>query len=310
MTGEAPLEQEYEIVTANRKMLRVLESIEQAAANDLPVVLYGETGTGKQLAARRIHQLSSRRSGLLRKVNCATLSADVPGFEAELFAANEGTLFLMDVDRLPQFLQHYLFTRIYETTHPNGESRLHASSTNVRSISSTTENLLQLIDNGKFVRELYHYLSMLEISVPPLRERRDDIRLLALHFLQEQNRIHNKDLTISHQTFDLLHRYQWPGNVLELAIVIERSVALAEGSTITPDVLPDMIRSSVGQDQTMDESQDDRRLKTAVTRFESQYITEVLAEVNGDKKKAARILAISPASLYRKLEQFKKELGR
>jgi transcriptional regulator with GAF, ATPase, and Fis domain len=242
-----------EIVGQSAELHRVLKLVETVAPTDSTVLIYGETGTGKELIARAIHNLSSRRSRAFIRLNCAAIPTGL--LESELFGhekgaftsavaqrigrlelANNGTLFLDEIGDLPLELQPKLLRVLQEREFERlGSTR--TLSTNVRLIAATNRNLSAMVEEGKFRSDLFFRLNVFPIDLPPLRERREDIALLVRQFAEDFSRRMNKTIeTISPATMDVLQRYSWPGNIRELQNVIERAVILSPGPALVVPV--------------------------------------------------------------------------
>lgn len=235
-----------EIVGTSPKLRRVLKLVETVAPTDSTVLISGETGTGKELIARAIHNLSNRQSGTFVRLNCAAIPAGL--LESELFGhekgaftnaitqrigrlelANNGTLFLDEIGELPLELQPKLLRALQEREFERlGSTR--TLSTNVRLIAATNRDLSALVEEGKFRSDLFFRLNVFPVDLPPLRERPEDIPLLVRHFAEEFSSRMNKTIdTISSGVMDELCQYLWPGNIRELQNVIERTVILSPG---------------------------------------------------------------------------------
>src|SRR3984957_1600316 len=242
-----------EIVGKSAELHRVLKLVETVAPTDSTALIYGETGTGKELIARAIHDLSSRRSRTFVRLNCAAIPTGL--LESELFGhekgaftsafaqrigrlelANNGTLFLDEIGDLPLELQPKLLRVLQEREFERlGSTR--TLSTNVRLIAATNRNLSAMVEEGRFRSDLFFRLNVFPIDLPPLRERREDIPLLVRHFAEDFSRRMNKTIeTISPATMGALERYSWPGNIRELQNVIERAVILSPGSALVVPV--------------------------------------------------------------------------
>ena len=238
-----------EIVGSTSELRRVLKLVETVAPTDSTALIYGETGTGKELIARAIHNLSSRHPRTFVRLNCAAIPTGL--LESELFGhekgaftgafsqrigrlelANNGTLFLDEIGDLPAELQPKLLRVLQEREFERlGSSR--TLSTNVRLIAATNRDLGAMVEEGKFRSDLFFRLNVFPINLPPLRERREDIPLLVRHFAEEFSRRMNKNIhTISPATMEALCRYPWPGNIRELQNVIERAVILSHGPAL------------------------------------------------------------------------------
>jgi formate hydrogenlyase transcriptional activator len=249
---EACREQVFEgIVGRSAGLQRVFREVEVVAPTDSGVLILGETGTGKELIARAIHNLSARRDRRLIKLNCAAIPSGL--LESELFGhergaftgaltvkagrfevADQGTLFLDEVGDIPLELQPKLLRVLQEHEFERlGSTR--TQQVDVRVIAATHRDLKEMVENGEFRSDLYYRLHVLPLSVPALRERRDDIPLLVRHFVDEYARRMNRRIeTISPQAIEAFTHYSWPGNVRELQNFIERAVILSPGNVLRP----------------------------------------------------------------------------
>ena len=290
-----------EIVTRNEKLRRVLRTVEQVASTTASVLIIGETGTGKELVARAIHNISDRRDRPLVKVNCAALPANL--IESELFGhekgaftgalsrktgrfelADKGTIFLDEVGDLPLDLQSKLLRVLQE-----GEfERLGNPATikiDVRVIAATNRDLKEEIRNNSFREDLYYRLNVFPIEIPPLRERTDDIPLLARYFTKKYSaKIAKKIETIPAKVMEGLKAYDWPGNVRELENVIERAVILSADETLRVSDFPSGSPRYPDNEQTSGEE---------LRQIEKDHILRILKESNwiidGDRGAAGRL---------------------
>jgi DNA-binding NtrC family response regulator len=301
----------------SHQVQQILSLIEQVAPTKSNVLILGESGTGKSLVAELIHKNSPRRDGPFISINCAAIPETL--LEAELFGykkgaftgavadkkglielANGGTLFLDEIGDLPLGLQAKLlkFLETYEFI-PLGD--VQKKKVDIRLISATNKNLEKLIEEGKFREDLYYRLSVIEIKIPPLRERKEDIPVLVYYFLEQASKQHNKKIKgITNEALSYLLNYDWSGNVRELRNVIERAVILARDEYILPHDLPEkIIKSSPSPEIGVGKS-----LKEAIEEYEKTIILNTLKFCNYDKERAAKILDIDLATLYRKLKKF------
>jgi formate hydrogenlyase transcriptional activator len=273
------------IVGQSSALRNVLQLVDMVAATDATVLLLGETGTGKELIARTIHEQSQRQKQAFVTVNCAAIPASL--FESELFGhergaftganmqragrielADRGTLFLDEVGDMPLELQPKLLRTIQEHTYERvGSAR--TKNVDVRLVAATNCDLEQMVDEKQFRQDLYYRLNVFPIRIPPLRERREDIPLLVQHFTQKYARRMNKQIdTIPETTIQKLQRWPWPGNVRELENLIERSVILTRTSTLSVS-LTEKMTSAIDA-------------AAVVSNFEEQQrIVEILRETNG-----------------------------
>jgi transcriptional regulator with PAS, ATPase and Fis domain len=282
-------------------MRTVREQIERVAATDFTVLIDGESGTGKELVARLVHDVSARRRGPFVAINCAALVETL--LEAELFGiedrtatgvrgrrgkfecAEAGTLFLDEVGDLSPSAQAKLLRAIQDLTVErvggNGVHRV-----NTRIVAATNKRLGALVKARGFRADLYYRLSGLEVHVPPLRHRREDILELATYFLQRHR--FSRQLELSHAAADALLTYDWPGNVRELERIIERTIALARSGTIEVEDLPASLRGGFG-----DVLLPSVRCNDTLRAWGSRYVRLVLERSGRNKRKACRALGIS-----------------
>jgi formate hydrogenlyase transcriptional activator len=238
-----------EIIGRSPALHTVLRQVETVAPSDSAVVIYGETGTGKELIARAIHDLSSRRKRTFVKINCAAIPGGL--LESELFGhekgaftgaiarrigrfelAHGGTLFLDEIGEIPLELQPKLLRVLQEHEFERLGSS-HTLKVDVRLVAATNRDLMQMVRERRFRDDLYYRLNVFPLSVPPLRDRREDIPILVRHFVQANARRMRKEITsISAESMELLTRYDWPGNVRELQNLIERAVIVSQGAVL------------------------------------------------------------------------------
>ena len=300
-----------ELVGKSPSMKEAQEIIRKVAPTDATVLILGESGVGKEIVAHAIHAKSLRSQKPLVVVDCTVLQENL--VESELFghergsytgatsqkrglleAAQEGTLFVDEVGDASLALQAKLL-RVLETREFRRVGGTHTLTTDVRIIAASNQNLLELIEQRRFRADLYHRLNIVDICVPPLRKRRDEIPLLAYYFLAQTSRRIRKTVELSHEALDVLIAYDWPGNVRELKNVLERIVILVDGNTIQLTNLPNSIT------RTAETTFDTQRLMS-LEQMETEYIKWVLGQVDGKRKSAAEILRIDPKTLYRKLK--------
>jgi two-component system response regulator HydG len=296
---------------------RTMETVLQAAPSRANVLLLGESGTGKELLARAIHEASPRAGEAFVPVNCAALPESI--LEAELFGyergaftgamqrhdgrflqADRGTLFLDEIGEIPTHVQVKLLRVLQE-----GEvERLGGRTTKVdiRLVAATNQDLRQALKEGRFREDLYYRLHVIPIRLPPLRERRDDIPLLAEHFLRLYSARNGRHLAgLSRGAGEALVRYDWPGNVRELENTMERAVVLCRSDTIELDDLPVEVRS--GTSSASDGKSVTFAVGTPLAEIERRVIHATLAHVGGDKRLCAQLLGIATRTIYRRLEE-------
>jgi DNA-binding NtrC family response regulator len=297
-----------QLLGGSKTMQILFEQIRGVAASEATVLLLGESGTGKELVARAIHQRSGRGEGPFVAVNCAAIPDQL--LESELFGhekgaftgadrrhrglfaeADGGTLFLDEVGDLPLALQGKLLRALQERAiRPVGGAR--DVRLDLRVIAATHRDLPELVKNGRFREDLYYRLAVLPIRIPSLRERPEDIILLATHFLSRSARVAGKCLAgFDDDATTWLLEHRWPGNVRELENVVERAATLARGPTVT--------RADLGVEFVTDAAAG-AALPT-LPELEYGYMRRVLEQTKGDKRAAARILGVSVRTLQRKL---------
>jgi two-component system, NtrC family, response regulator HydG len=308
-----------EIIGRSSVMSAMFETISLVAPSDATVLIYGESGTGKELVANAIHRNSPRREYAFIKLNCAALTETL--LESELFghekgaftgaitrkqglflSADRGSIFLDEIGEMSPATQAKILRVLQDQEfQPVGADRI--IKVNVRVIAATNKNLPAAIASGTFREDLFYRLNVVQITAPPVRERRKDIPLLADHFLERYAKKNNRLLKgFTPRALDSLMRYEWPGNVRELENVIERAVILTRGDTITAAELPEALRALQGSDEENEPAQIEpvHTLKEA----EKQMILKTLAQTGGNRTRTAQILAISRRSLQLKLKEY------
>ncbi|MEW6544337.1 MAG: sigma-54 dependent transcriptional regulator [Nitrospirota bacterium] len=307
----------HQILGKSKPMQEVFDLIRRVADSPTNVLITGESGTGKELVAKAIHYNSARRESPFVPVNCAAIPEAL--LESELFGhvkgaftdakadkrglfeeAQKGTLFLDEISELPLMLQAKLLRAIQEREIRRvGATR--SVPVDVRIIAATNLNLAEEVKAKRFREDLYYRLNVIEIRLPPLRERREDILLLVDAFLRKCAESGGKAVRgMSESALALLMDYAWPGNVRELENVIERAVTLARGEKIAPEDLPQAIQGSRGERRVLDEAAE-RILP--LEDLEQEYIMRVLEKTGGNKYQAAIALGIDRKTLYRKLSE-------
>lgn len=320
------LPERYELIGQSSGLQQILQELTVVASSDLPVLLLGETGVGKELFARHLHRCSSRRNKPMVYVNCAALPESLA--ETELFghvrgafsgahgermgrfeAADEGTLFLDEVGELPLSIQAKLL-RVLQ----NGEIQRLGSDkqrqVNVRIVAATNRDLHQQVKMGEFRADLYHRLSVYPLPIPPLRERQDDIPLLAGHFLElNRSRLGMRALRLSASAELGLINYSWPGNIRELEHVISRAAikALSRGAqrsdivTIEPDLLDifDGMQNLPDSENYRVDELSHVTLRQGVEQIQKSLIRQAVDKNNGSWSQAARQLDLDPSNLHK-----------
>lgn len=311
------LQQRYDfhnIIGKSEAMQRVYRLLEKIASTESNVLITGESGTGKELVARAIHYNSSRRNERFVPVECGSIPGDL--LESELFGhvrgaftsairdkdglfriAEGGTLFLDEIAELPPKLQVKLLRSIEEREiRPVGETG--SVRIDLRLIAATNVDISEAVQQKRFREDLFYRLNVIEVNIPPLRERKEDIPLLVKHFIARYNKQLGRNFkAVENIAMRALLNYEWQGNVRELENVIERAMVLGEEEIITLQDLPPHLAES---GKTLESSTD---LKEAMRIYERQHIMRVLEEADNDKKQAAEMLGIGLSSLYRKIEE-------
>jgi two-component system response regulator AtoC len=305
----------HELVFRSEAMAQVMRLVTQVAPASSPVLISGETGTGIELVARALHRRSSRAKGPFLSLNCGAIPAGL--IESELFghvrgaftgaardhqgmfpAAHGGTLFLDEIAELPLELQPKLLRVLQEKEIRRvGETRSRA--VDVRILAATAVDLKQAVEAGSFREDLYYRLNVVDIHLPALRERREDIAPLVSHFLEHHARREKRQPPeMERDAMDRLESYDWPGNVRELGNFIERTLIFCRSPRIGLKDLPWEVRR-----RNRDEM-DDLSLKNAISRMEREFIRRALTRTNGNRTHAAELLDISLRALLYKIKEY------
>jgi two-component system response regulator HydG len=306
-----------EMLGKSAAMKNIFALIDKVATQDSSVLIMGESGTGKELVARAIHRKSQRARQPFITVNCGALNENL--LESELFGhekgsftgavrqkrgrfelADGGTLLLDEIGDISRGLQVKLLRVLQEQQFERvgGEETLKVD---VRIISSTNKNLPDLVSEGIFREDLYYRLSVIPIHIPALRERREDIPILARHFLQKISREKQiPEKSVPPESMKLLQNYSWPGNIRELENLMERMTIISPDE----DISPQLIAGQLGQSVIMNHSFENLPLESALYTFEKNLIMHALKESKGIKNRAAKLLGIKTSTLYYKMEKF------
>jgi DNA-binding NtrC family response regulator len=295
-----------DIITKNPQMLELLETIKKVSSSDLPILIVGESGVGKELIAKTIHNTSNRSDGPFIPLNCGAIPETM--LESELFGhekgaftgayvqklglleiSNHGILFLDEIGELTSQLQGKLL-RVIETGSFFRVGGVKEINVDVRFVSATNKDIKKEVETRKFRSDLYYRISALNFFIPSLRDRKEDIPLIVDYIIEKNTDFKNKKL--SKKAIKVLSEYEWPGNVRELQNVIYRALFLSKGDMIEPADLPfDIITKHEGFSARLED-------------IEREHILKVLREVGGQKGKAAEVLGVNPKTLYRKLSSF------
>ena len=306
---------EQTLVGESDAIIRIRETIFKLARSQAPIYISGESGVGKELVAKMIHESGPRDSQAFVPVNCGAIPIDL--MESEFFghrkgsftgansdkeglfqAADGGTLFLDEVAELPQNMQVKLLRAIQEKKiRPIGEQE--ETPVNVRILCATHKDLSILVSQGQFRQDLYYRINVIELNVPPLRERSEDIPLLVEHILKKH--VTDQEIRISEQGMDLLRSYQFPGNVRELENILERAVTLCDGNRIevTDLNIPDLKQSV----ETHSVNEDSFELESYLMNVERKLITQALEKHRWNKTAAAKALGINLRGLRYRMEK-------
>jgi DNA-binding NtrC family response regulator len=314
------LSEKGNLIGVSQTMEKVNKLIDVASVHDCSVLITGESGCGKELVARQIHQQSNRNEMKFVAINCAAIPESL--IESELFGyrkgaftgaernktglleeANQGTLFLDEINNASLALQAKLLRVLQDGSfYPMGDTT--PIEVDIRVITACNRNIADLIQQGEFREDLYYRLMVMEIDIPPLRERRDDIPLLTHYFLNKHCAKLNKPACgIMTDVLGALLRYDWPGNVRELENLVQRMIIMSVGDKISMDVLPQNLmveKATFGKtlDYMSPQSLDD---------IEAYFIRKTLSECKGDRAMAASILGINKSTLWRKIKRYSLE---
>ncbi|MDI6762418.1 MAG: sigma-54 dependent transcriptional regulator [Thermodesulfobacteriota bacterium] len=305
----------HQLIGKSASMQKIYDLIERIRDSSINVFITGESGTGKELAAKAIHYSGIRKGGPFIAVNCAAipetlLESELFGYKKGaftdaksdkkglIFEADEGTLFLDEITEMPPMLQAKLLRVLEEReVRPLGDTNSYPI--DLRIISTSNCDITSSIQQGRFREDLYYRLKVIDIEMPALRERREDIPILVQHFIQKFSKELKKAVSgVSRDALKILLNYPWPGNVRELENIIQRAITLSRHEVISPEDLPASII------QKADEKLFEKAVEEKFTldQLEKEYIRRVLIETGGNKSKAAERLGLDRKTLYRKLQ--------
>jgi len=307
------------LVGNSTAILKLKEMITQIGKSDASVLIQGETGTGKELVARAIHFHSPRAESAFVPVDCAAISESV--MESELFghvkgaftgahiaepglirSAQGGTLFFDEIGELSPAIQAKILRTIQEReVRPVGSAKSHP--VDIRVLAATNRDLEKEVGAGRFREDLFYRLNVVTVQAPPLRKRKEDIALLTRYFIQRFKTDFSSIEGISDEALQIMHRYDWPGNIRELENAVMRAIALGRGTEILPADLPPPLYSETRV--SPDSRQSSALTGDSLAAYEQAAIVNALQKCRGNRKKAAQILDIGEATLYRKLKIYK-----
>jgi two-component system response regulator AtoC len=309
------------IITINPLMQEIIDYSIKIANFDFTILIYGESGVGKELFARAIHEASQRRNNVFLPVNCATISKDV--MESEFFGAKKGvytgaendrpgileladggTIFLDEISELPLDLQAK-FLRFLQDKEVRRIGDVSAKKVDVRVIAATNKDLKELVNQGKFREDLYYRLEGIKIEIPPLRERKEDIPVLAYYFLEEFNKKYNTDVKgFSKDALEALINYSWPGNVRQLQNVVNEAciIAFAKGQFIELNHLPKEITGIEDKHAMIFDYNLAKKMND--TNFTTKYLRNLLSFTKGNISQAAKLANIERQSLQKLLKKY------
>ena len=312
------IESQYDMVWGeSSEMKKIKELVRKVAPTNSTILIQGESGTGKQVLARAIHNLSPRKDKPFVYVNCVALSeqlleSDLFGHEKGAFTgayqrkkgrletAHTGTVFLDEIGDISQVIQTK-FLHFLESGELERVGGTQVSKVDARILAATNRDLAQTVKEKKFREDLFFRLNVISIILPPLRKKKEDIPVLASHFIQKFNSEMKKRISsIEPAALEIFLNYHWPGNIRELQNVLERAVVLAPGNTITPDLLPPQLSQ-----KAKEEISPGIPLDEALKKFKKEFISQTLSVTNNNQSKAAKLLGIQRTYLNRLI----KELG-
>ncbi|MBO0996610.1 sigma-54-dependent Fis family transcriptional regulator [Bacillus sp. SD075] len=316
-------------ISISKQMKQIYELIGRVSATDATVLLHGESGTGKSMIAKMIHSLSDRNQGHFISVNCAAipenlLESELFGYEKGAFtgaaasragkfeAAQNGTIFLDEIGEVPLTLQAKLLQIVQEKSFMRlGSNQL--KQVDVRIISATNRNLKQMVQEGTFREDLYYRLNIIDMHIPSLRERKEDIPLLVGEFLEKHRKKMKKDYRVSPQLMNILTAYEWPGNVRELQNAVERAVVLCKEKDLSLQDFPCEIKGSselLSELPTIVSFNKKKTLPEQMEDIERQFILSAVEENNGQIAAAARELGISRQRLFYKINKYHEQMNK
>ena len=316
---------EQRMLGSSPAFMACVEEISSAAKSDAPILLNGESGVGKEMAAEFAHKKSSRCDKPFVSIDCTAISENV--FESELFGhergafngcvgkqlglvetADGGTLFMDEIGEIPLAIQGRLL-RVLESGKFRRLGGREDLNVDIRVVCATHNNLRKMVDEGTFRADLYYRIAGISITIPPLRERRADLPALVETIIKKLSDRNNIQCKVTRESLVLLRRYDYPGNIRELQNILQKAAALSTNGIITPDLLEldefaDIYQNPLADRRMYPRGFDDPNGKRSMTELESDHIRSLLTQFNGHRSKVADVLKISERTLYRKLKQY------
>ena len=315
-----------DIISKNREMQHLFATLELVSESDATILIVGESGTGKELFAKAVHSLSDRNKGPMVTVNCGSLpdtllESELFGYKAGAFTdakkdkpgrialAENGTLFLDEIGDVSNLLQvrllRVLQDKVYE---PLGSTKTEKA--NVRIVAATNKNLEHLVKKNLFREDLYYRINVVKLILPPLRERKEDIPLLAEHFIKKFNILRGKEIEgASPEVMDTLMAHDYPGNIRELENIIEYATVVSQNSLIRFKNLPENIRR-LSENKVKTDPKDTDEKTFSLDAMEKDFIYEVLKKTNWNRSAAAAQIGIHPTTLWRKIKRLKIDIPK
>jgi len=316
---------EQRMLGSSPAFMACIEEISSAAKSDAPILLNGESGVGKELAAEFVHKKSPRSDKPFVSIDCTAISENI--FESELFGhergafngcvgkrhglietADSGTLFMDEIGEIPLSIQSRLL-RVLESGRFRRMGGREDLAVDIRVVCATHDNLRKMVDDGTFRADLYYRIAGISITIPPLRERRADIPALVDALVKKLSDKNGNQCKITRDSTELLRRYDYPGNIRELQNILQKAAALSTNGIITPDLLEldefaNIYQNPLADRRMFPRGHDTANGKRSMTEIESDHIRSLLTQFNGHRSKVADVLKISERTLYRKLKQY------